>query len=75
MAKTHTNAVPGDTAAENQAIIDHLLSRKPLDPELARRIRERAESITQEIRQKHGLLDISLLFASFVTGNEVFDAF
>jgi hypothetical protein len=52
--------LPPDVAADMQAVIDSLTTGKPLDPETARRIRERGERITAELRQKYGVLDIGV---------------
>lgn len=46
--------------ADMQAVIDKLTTGKPLDPETYRRIRERAERITEELRQKHGEMNIAV---------------
>jgi hypothetical protein len=54
------NLIPPDVAADNQAILEHILTGRPLTPEVARRVRERAERITEEIRQQHGLVDIGV---------------
>ena len=43
-----------------QAVIDSLTSGKPLDPEIARRVHERAQRIREEIFQQHGLLDLGV---------------
>lgn len=45
---------------ESQAVMDHLMTGKPIDPELKRRIRERADKISQEVRNKFGLVDIAV---------------
>jgi hypothetical protein len=45
---------------DTRAVIEHAMTGKPLDPEAARRIHERAERATEEIYQKHGLLDIGV---------------
>ena len=47
-------------STEGDAIIEHVLSGKPLDPELARRIRERSEHATEELRRKYGTLDVAV---------------
>jgi hypothetical protein len=61
MATPESNRViPPDLLADTQAVIDHLVSAKLLDPEISRRIRERADRIREEIRQKHGVLDIGV---------------
>jgi hypothetical protein len=40
--------------------MERITTGKPLDPESTRRIRKRAEHITEAIRQKHGELDIAV---------------
>jgi hypothetical protein len=52
--------IPPDILADGQAAIEAVMTGKPLDPEIARRIRERAAKLTEEIREKHGLLDIGV---------------
>jgi len=52
--------IPPDLLMDTQTVIDHLISGKVLDPEVARRIRERADRIREDIRHKHGLLDIGV---------------
>lgn len=46
--------------ADTQAVIEKLMTGKPLDPEVYRRIRERADQISDEVYRQHGLLDISV---------------
>ena len=36
------------------------MTGKPIDPEIKRKIRERAAKITQEVRDKFGLVDIAV---------------
>ena len=52
--------MPPDMAADCDAVIEHLMSRKPLDSEVYRRVRERAERVTEEIYRKHGVLNIAV---------------
>jgi hypothetical protein len=52
-------ALPPDLEADTKAILD-FLAGKPLDPDVARRIRERGDRIRDEIFRKHGLLDIGV---------------
>ena len=52
--------IPPELRADTQAVLDHLTSGAPLDPEVARRVRERAAAITEEIRRRHGVLDIGV---------------
>jgi adenosyl cobinamide kinase/adenosyl cobinamide phosphate guanylyltransferase len=44
----------------NKGEIEHAMTGKPLDPEIARRVRERAEKATEEFRQKDGTLDVAV---------------
>jgi hypothetical protein len=45
--------------ADEDAVNEYVLTRKPLDPEVYRRVRARAEKITAELRQKYGEMNIS----------------
>ena len=46
--------------ADSQAVIEHLLHGTALDPEVDRRVHERAARITDELRRKYGTLDIAV---------------
>jgi hypothetical protein len=46
--------------ADTQAVIEHAMTGKPLDPEIARRVRAAGENLRQEIFAKHGLVDIAV---------------
>jgi hypothetical protein len=48
------------TDADAEAVMAHYLTGKPVDPEVARRIRERAQEIREETFRKHGLVDIGV---------------
>ena len=41
-------------------VINHLLSGKPMDPDLIRRVRERSEQATEELRRKVGTLNVAV---------------
>jgi len=41
-----------------EAVMRHVADGTPVEPELARRVRERAEQITEEIRREHGDIDV-----------------
>ena len=45
--------------ADEGAVHEHVLTGKPLDPEVHRRVRARAEKITAELRRKYGDMNIS----------------
>lgn len=40
-----------------EAVYRHAFEGQPLDPEVRRRVRQRAARITEEIRQTHGLIN------------------
>jgi hypothetical protein len=54
------STIEEDIAADDQAVIDHAMGRQPLDPEIARRIQERAARITEEIRRQHGVQELAV---------------
>jgi hypothetical protein len=37
-----------------------IASGKPLDPEVKKRVHERAEKVREEIRRKHGVLNVAV---------------
>jgi hypothetical protein len=51
---------PWITDAEVEAVYEHAITGKPLDPDLARRIRERSEQATEELRRKVGIVDVAV---------------
>ena len=55
-----SNAVDPIELADSQAVIAHLLHGTPLDPEVDRRVHERAAKATDELRRKYGTLDIAV---------------
>ncbi len=54
---------PADAAriqADEAAVTEHLLTGKPLDPEIYHRVRARAEQITAELRQRYGEMNLAV---------------
>lgn len=43
--------------ADQEAVMRHAFHGEPLDPEVLRRVDERADRITEEIRRIHGIVD------------------
>jgi hypothetical protein len=43
--------------ADTQAVLRHAFEQAPLDPDVARRVDERAAQITDRIRKTHGVID------------------
>lgn len=49
-----------EALADEEAVMASFVSGKPLDPEVARRVRDRGRQIREEIFRQHGLLDIGV---------------
>jgi hypothetical protein len=60
MKTIEENPVPPEVVADGEALIESVTTGQPLDPEIARRIRERSEAITRRVHERHGLLDIAV---------------
>ncbi len=56
--------------ADEEAVNEHVLTGKLLDPEVYRRVRARAEKITAELRQKYGDMNISSVLIREVRDEE-----
>lgn len=52
-----TDPLADSERSDTEAVLKHAFEQAPLDPEVARRIEERAARITQRIRQTHGVID------------------
>jgi hypothetical protein len=46
--------------ADEAAVAEHLLTGKPLAPEIYRRVRARAEQVTAQLRQRHGEMGLAV---------------
>jgi hypothetical protein len=55
-----TGPIAPDVFADGEAVIEAIAARRKPDPDLVRRVRERAAKLTEEIRQKYGTLDIGV---------------
>jgi hypothetical protein len=59
MTNEHENTSSDPQARDDyQAVMRHVAEGTPVEPELTRRVRERAERITEEIRREHGDIDV-----------------
>jgi hypothetical protein len=56
MKKTETITLQ---QADEEAVNEHVLTGKALDPDVYRRVRARAEKITAKLRRKYGDMNIS----------------
>jgi len=50
--------IPPDVLTDAEALIEAAMAGKKPDPEVARRVRERGAKVTEDIRKKHGVLNI-----------------
>jgi hypothetical protein len=56
--ETVTTGPRADTEhSDTGAVLRHAFDGTPLDPEVARRVDERADRITEQVRQTHGVID------------------
>lgn len=60
MTTERTTPVDSVEIADSQAVLEHLLHKTPLDPEVYRRVRERAARVTNELKKKYGTVDIAV---------------
>ena len=60
MSTDVVNAADPIELADSQAVIEHLLRGGPLDPDVRRRVQERAAQITERLRGTYGTLDIAV---------------
>jgi hypothetical protein len=56
-AQMKTTSIDPQEHADEEAVLRHAFHGEPLDPEVARRVHERAAPIVEEIRRVHGIID------------------
>jgi hypothetical protein len=59
-AETNNTRIPPDVLADLDAVLKHVAAGTPVEPELARRVRERSERMTEELRRRYGELNIAV---------------
>jgi hypothetical protein len=52
-----TDPLADSEHSDTEAVLRHAFEGAPLDPEVARRIDERAARITEQVRRTHGVID------------------
>ncbi len=55
--ETKPTGIDPQVEADREAVYRHAFGGVPLDPDVARRVQERAARITEEIYRRHGLID------------------
>jgi hypothetical protein len=51
---------PAVIRADLKAVLDSVIHKTPLDPGIACRVRERGERMTQQVFERHGLLNVAV---------------
>jgi hypothetical protein len=64
-AETKSTGIDPLERADAEAVLRHAFHREPLDPEVARRVHERAARVTEEIYRIHGEIDTETINALF----------
>ena len=55
-----TASIPAESSADLQAVLDHLVAGTLADAVLSRRVQERSERMTEELRRKYAELDVAV---------------
>jgi hypothetical protein len=64
-AETKTTGTDPQEQADEAAVLRHAFHGEPLDPEVSRRVHERAARVTEEIYRLHGEIDTETINALF----------
>ena len=68
--ETKTTGTDPQERADFEAVLRHAFHGEPLDPEVARRVHERAARVTEEIYRLHGEIDTETISALFRDDDE-----
>jgi hypothetical protein len=66
MTTTDKSAIPTDS--DTQAVLEALATGKPLDPEVAERLRKETDDLREQVFRKHGVLDLKQANVSWSFG-------
>jgi hypothetical protein len=69
-AQTRTTGTDPRAQADAEAVLRHALHGEPLDPEVSRRVHERAARVTEEVFRLHGEIDTETISALFRDDDE-----
>jgi hypothetical protein len=64
------NNIDPQEQADGEAVLRHAFHGEPLDPEVSRRVRERAAKVTEEVYRLHGEIDTETINALFRDDDE-----
>jgi hypothetical protein len=59
--EAETTGIDPQVLADLDAVMRRVIDGTPVDPEISRRIRERAERVTEETYRAHGDVDVNQL--------------
>ena len=59
-AQTKAVGIPPEVLADMQAVADAVAARRPVDPEVAKRVRERSEKVQSQLLHQHGVREIAV---------------
>jgi hypothetical protein len=60
MKNSEPTPVPPEVMADLQAVADAVAAGRPVDPEVARRVRERSEKVQEELLRQYGVREIAV---------------
>ena len=60
MATNQHNPIPAEVMADLQAVSDAVAAGKAVDPEIARRVRERSRKAQEELLRRYGVREIAV---------------
>ena len=60
MATNQHNPIPAEVMADLQAVSDAVAAGKVVDPEIARRVRERSRKAQDELLRRYGVREIAV---------------
>ncbi|MGH7135362.1 MAG: hypothetical protein ACREHD_06450 [Pirellulales bacterium] len=63
--ETKASGTDSQDHADAEAVLRHAFHGEPLDPEVSRRIQDRAARVTEEVYRVHGEIDMDTIGALF----------
>jgi hypothetical protein len=64
-AEMKTSSADSQVRADAEAVLRHAFNGEPLEPEVSRRVQERAARVTEEVYRVHGEIDTETISALF----------
>jgi hypothetical protein len=60
MKPNEPNPIPADILADMQAVAEAAAAGRPVDPKVARRVRERSNRVQEELLRRYGVRQIAV---------------